>query len=165
MINARKPCRLTLADTLPWISHIALKLHLPPFQVQCCGADGPMDWIEYTSTFSDKFGPANQWPLSCCKRNSNFEVENPEACKIGHSQSLFIKVSVLRPLSGSSDLRPQALSHFQSSCYASRYGLFFATKGPTEVFPIPLCVQNANCLGFFAWSLSYRYVDTKHVFL
>ncbi|KAJ8287606.1 hypothetical protein COCON_G00002650 [Conger conger] len=59
--------------------------------VQCCGADGPLDWIEYTSTFSDKFGPVNQWPLSCCRRNSNFEVANLEACRIGHSSSIFTK--------------------------------------------------------------------------
>ncbi|KAJ8289733.1 hypothetical protein GJAV_G00004650 [Gymnothorax javanicus] len=57
--------------------------------VQCCGADGPMDWIEYTSTFSGKFSPEYQWPRSCCKRNSNFEVENEEACKIGQDNSVF----------------------------------------------------------------------------
>ncbi|KAJ8384460.1 hypothetical protein AAFF_G00204810 [Aldrovandia affinis] len=59
--------------------------------VQCCGTDSPMDWIAYTSTFSEKFGPTYQWPLRCCKRNSNFEVANPEACKIGHTSGIFTK--------------------------------------------------------------------------
>ncbi|XP_036395403.1 uroplakin-1a [Megalops cyprinoides] len=60
-------------------------------EVQCCGTDGPMDWITYTSTYSTKFGTTYPWPLNCCKRKSNFEVENPEACKIGYIGSMFTK--------------------------------------------------------------------------
>ncbi|XP_064161216.1 uroplakin-1a [Anguilla rostrata] len=57
--------------------------------VQCCGADSPLDWIQYTSTYNQNFGPVNQWPFSCCRRNANFEVMNLAACKIGHSSSIY----------------------------------------------------------------------------
>ncbi|XP_030639205.1 uroplakin-1a [Chanos chanos] len=59
--------------------------------VQCCGADGPADWIEYNSTFRQTFGTKYPWPLSCCKRLSTFEVENAEACQIGQSSTMFMK--------------------------------------------------------------------------
>ncbi|XP_006641597.1 uroplakin-1a [Lepisosteus oculatus] len=53
-------------------------------EVNCCGTDGPLDWISYNSTFRSKF-PTQEypWPLNCCKRKDNFEVLNLDACRIG----------------------------------------------------------------------------------
>ncbi|XP_028836068.1 uroplakin-1a [Denticeps clupeoides] len=59
--------------------------------VQCCGVDGPVDWIEYNSTFRQTFGSKYPWPLYCCKRLSSFEVENVEGCQIGQSSAMFTK--------------------------------------------------------------------------
>lgn len=59
-------------------------------QVQCCGADGPTDWIQYNSTYRQLFGAASLWPLGCCKRqSSNFEVVDPIGCKAGVMSSMF----------------------------------------------------------------------------
>ncbi|XP_051577666.1 uroplakin-1a [Myxocyprinus asiaticus] len=58
-------------------------------EVQCCGTDGPKDWIEFESTFRQNFGTTYSWPLNCCKRLSNFEVQDPESCKIGKSSTMF----------------------------------------------------------------------------
>ncbi|XP_056331682.1 uroplakin-1a [Danio aesculapii] len=59
-------------------------------QVQCCGADGPKDWIQYNSTYRQLFGAASLWPLACCRRqSSNFEVANVISCKAGEMTSMF----------------------------------------------------------------------------
>ncbi|KAK7146881.1 hypothetical protein R3I94_009660 [Phoxinus phoxinus] len=60
-------------------------------QAECCGTDGPKDWLEYDSTFRQKFGTTFPWPLNCCKRLSNFEVEDPEGCIVGKSSAMFTK--------------------------------------------------------------------------
>ncbi|XP_017571158.1 uroplakin-1a [Pygocentrus nattereri] len=57
--------------------------------VQCCGADSALDWIEYNSTFRQTYGTTYPWPLNCCKRLSSFEVADPEGCKIGQSSTMF----------------------------------------------------------------------------
>ncbi|XP_052000835.1 uroplakin-1a [Xyrauchen texanus] len=58
-------------------------------EVECCGTDSPLDWIEFNSTFRQTFGTTYAWPLNCCKRLSNFEVQDPESCKIGVSSNMF----------------------------------------------------------------------------
>ncbi|XDV40798.1 hypothetical protein PO909_009804 [Leuciscus waleckii] len=60
-------------------------------QAECCGADGPKDWLDYNSTFIQTFGTTPPWPLSCCKRLSNFEVEDREGCIIGKSSAIYTK--------------------------------------------------------------------------
>ncbi|XP_018582445.1 uroplakin-1a [Scleropages formosus] len=58
-------------------------------EVGCCGADGPMDWVAYTSTFRQKYGNTYPWPLNCCNRLSTFDVVDPKNCKIGYADSMF----------------------------------------------------------------------------
>ncbi|MBN3325722.1 UPK1A protein, partial [Atractosteus spatula] len=62
-------------------------------EVNCCGTDGPLDWISYNSTFRSKF-PTQEypWPLNCCKRKDNFEVLNLDACRIGDWNYMNYKV-------------------------------------------------------------------------
>ncbi|XP_051776684.1 uroplakin-1a-like [Erpetoichthys calabaricus] len=48
---------------------------------QCCGTDGPLDWINYNSTFSAT--NTAPWPLNCCVRLRNFEVADQGACYAG----------------------------------------------------------------------------------
>ncbi|XP_062841963.1 uroplakin-1a [Trichomycterus rosablanca] len=59
--------------------------------VQCCGTDGPLDWIEYNSSFRQMYGTTYPWPLTCCKRQSTFDVSDPEGCKIGQTSAMFNK--------------------------------------------------------------------------
>ncbi|XP_078507156.1 uroplakin-1a [Lissotriton helveticus] len=51
----------------------------------CCGFNGPVDWISYTSTFrstyNESFAP---WPYMCCKRDGNFAIINTEGCRVGY---------------------------------------------------------------------------------
>jgi uroplakin 1 len=60
--------------------------------VECCGTDGPADWIEYNSTLREKFGTDYPWPTHCCKRKNNYEVVNVEVCKNGQNTTVFTKV-------------------------------------------------------------------------
>uniref|UniRef100_A0A8C4QFD8 Tetraspanin n=1 Tax=Eptatretus burgeri TaxID=7764 RepID=A0A8C4QFD8_EPTBU len=47
---------------------------------QCCGADGPEDWMNYTSTLM----PAgDEWPSFCCVRDNNYDFVKKESCKMG----------------------------------------------------------------------------------
>uniref|UniRef100_A0A8C4Y6Y1 Uroplakin 1A n=1 Tax=Gopherus evgoodei TaxID=1825980 RepID=A0A8C4Y6Y1_9SAUR len=52
---------------------------------QCCGATGPLDWVNHTSTFRS-FYPEGlaPWPFLCCKRDANFVILSPEGCRVGH---------------------------------------------------------------------------------
>uniref|UniRef100_A0A8C2L1L8 Tetraspanin n=1 Tax=Cyprinus carpio TaxID=7962 RepID=A0A8C2L1L8_CYPCA len=59
-------------------------------QVECCGADSPEDWILYNSTLKQIY-PTYNWPLSCCKRLSTFELQDPAGCKVGLTSTLFTK--------------------------------------------------------------------------
>ena len=65
---------------------------LSPYQAQCCGADSPMDWIEYNSTFRETFGTVYPWPLHCCQKKNNYEIVDLEACKVGQASVMFTKV-------------------------------------------------------------------------
>ncbi|XP_046899805.1 uroplakin-1a [Hypomesus transpacificus] len=58
---------------------------------QCCGADSPMDWIEYNSTFRETFGTVYPWPLHCCQKKNNYEIVDLEACKVGQASVMFTK--------------------------------------------------------------------------
>ncbi|KAI2654949.1 uroplakin-1a-like protein [Labeo rohita] len=60
-------------------------------QVECCGADSPQDWIIYNSTLKQINGLQYNWPLSCCKRLSTFEVEDPAGCIVGKNTAVFNK--------------------------------------------------------------------------
>ncbi|CAN2388042.1 Tetraspanin family [Pristimantis euphronides] len=54
------------------------------FEKQCCGVDGPQDWIDYSSTFRTMYLESDSpWPLWCCVRDNNFEILNKEACRVG----------------------------------------------------------------------------------
>ncbi|XP_044133659.1 uroplakin-1a [Bufo gargarizans] len=51
---------------------------------QCCGVDGPLDWINYHSVFRDQYKEGvYPWPLWCCKRDSNFQILNQNGCRVG----------------------------------------------------------------------------------
>ncbi|MGH0149271.1 UNVERIFIED_CONTAM: hypothetical protein FKN15_014870 [Acipenser sinensis] len=53
--------------------------------LNCCGTDSALDWVDYTSTFRNQFSVEDYpWPLNCCKRKTNYEVVNLDACKIGN---------------------------------------------------------------------------------
>lgn len=64
-------------------------------QVECCGADSPQDWIIYNSTLKQINGLQYNWPLSCCKRLSTFEVEDPAGCIVGKNTAIFNKVGLV----------------------------------------------------------------------
>lgn len=57
---------------------------------QCCGVDGPQDWVNYTSAFrlqyNDDIAP---WPLQCCTHNRNYEVISQDACTVGHPNYVY----------------------------------------------------------------------------
>lgn len=72
-------------------SRITLTWNKVMKEVECCGTDGPVDWIEYNSTFREKFGTDYPWPTHCCKRKNNYEVVNVEACKNGQNTTMFTK--------------------------------------------------------------------------
>ncbi|XP_028678423.1 uroplakin-1a-like [Erpetoichthys calabaricus] len=50
---------------------------------QCCGADSPLDWVTYNSTFSVINSNGNTFPLNCCARQTNYLVANLNACNAG----------------------------------------------------------------------------------
>ncbi|XP_067304112.1 uroplakin-1a [Pseudorasbora parva] len=60
-------------------------------QAECCGTDGPKDWLDYASTFKQNFGQTSIWPINCCKRRSDFEVDDREGCSVGKSSAMFTK--------------------------------------------------------------------------
>ncbi|XP_023654830.1 uroplakin-1a [Paramormyrops kingsleyae] len=60
-------------------------------EVQCCGTDGPIDWITYTSTFKQNFPNVFPWPLNCCRRQNNYEIADQRSCKVGYVGSMFAK--------------------------------------------------------------------------
>ncbi|XP_023395624.1 uroplakin-1a [Loxodonta africana] len=59
---------------------------------ECCGNSGPMDWVNFTSTFR-KATPevVFPWPPLCCRRNGNFIPLSEEGCRVGHVDYLFTK--------------------------------------------------------------------------
>lgn len=57
--------------------------------VQCCGTDSPMDWVNYNSTFRQVNGNIFYWPLNCCKRTSTLDVADAAGCRLGTSNSTF----------------------------------------------------------------------------
>lgn len=59
--------------------------------VQCCGTDGPQDWLNFQSAYQNTFGTSNPWPPNCCKKLSNSEVANPTNCRLGQKTDLFTK--------------------------------------------------------------------------
>ncbi|KAL4657745.1 uroplakin-1a [Arapaima gigas] len=58
-------------------------------EVGCCGTDGPLDWVTYTSAFRLKYGNTQPWPLNCCKRLSSFQVADQANCNIGYTGAVF----------------------------------------------------------------------------
>ncbi|XP_005999215.1 uroplakin-1a [Latimeria chalumnae] len=58
---------------------------------QCCGVEGPMDWISFSSTYQNSISSPSQtsWPLYCCKRDKNFIMLSELACLIGHKDFVF----------------------------------------------------------------------------
>ncbi|KAG8569989.1 hypothetical protein GDO81_014628 [Engystomops pustulosus] len=51
---------------------------------QCCGMNGPQDWIQYSSTFRNQYNESTStWPLWCCMRDVNFQIVNQQACLVG----------------------------------------------------------------------------------
>ncbi|XP_005400034.1 PREDICTED: uroplakin-1a isoform X1 [Chinchilla lanigera] len=59
---------------------------------ECCGTSGPMDWVNYTSTFRAATPEVVfPWPPLCCRRTGNFIPLNEEGCRVGHVDYLFIK--------------------------------------------------------------------------
>uniref|UniRef100_UPI0035902646 uroplakin-1a-like isoform X1 n=2 Tax=Myxine glutinosa TaxID=7769 RepID=UPI0035902646 len=55
-------------------------------QQQCCGVNGPTDWLTYTSKFSIKNNfndSSHPWPNNCCKRNNNDEFSSISRCMQG----------------------------------------------------------------------------------
>ncbi|TRY82734.1 hypothetical protein DNTS_005491 [Danionella cerebrum] len=60
-------------------------------QVECCGADGPLDWLQFNSTFRQLYGTSSPWPFSCCQRQSSFQVADPVGCSVGTTSAIFTK--------------------------------------------------------------------------
>ncbi|XP_060756201.1 uroplakin-1a [Neoarius graeffei] len=59
---------------------------------QCCGTDGPLDWMEYSSTFREMYNMStNPWPLSCCQRQSSLDVADQTGCMLGQTSAVFVK--------------------------------------------------------------------------
>ncbi|XP_069597067.1 uroplakin-1a [Ranitomeya imitator] len=51
---------------------------------QCCGVDGPRDWVDYSSTFRVSYPePVAPWPFWCCARDDNFQIVNVQGCRVG----------------------------------------------------------------------------------
>lgn len=69
-----------------------------PLQQECCGTSGPMDWVNFTSTFRAATPEVVfPWPPLCCRRTGNFIPLNEEGCRLGHVDYLFTKVCPLPP--------------------------------------------------------------------
>uniref|UniRef100_A0A8C5WJP8 Uroplakin 1A n=1 Tax=Leptobrachium leishanense TaxID=445787 RepID=A0A8C5WJP8_9ANUR len=52
---------------------------------QCCGFDGPQDWISYSSTFRSTYSEFTApWPFWCCTRDANFQLTSEDGCKLGY---------------------------------------------------------------------------------
>uniref|UniRef100_A0A8D0GL36 Uroplakin 1A n=1 Tax=Sphenodon punctatus TaxID=8508 RepID=A0A8D0GL36_SPHPU len=52
-----------------------------PLQQQYCGTSGPMDWVNYSSTFRTFYPEVvSPWPFLCCKRDPNFVILSQEGC-------------------------------------------------------------------------------------
>ncbi|XP_011804348.1 PREDICTED: uroplakin-1a [Colobus angolensis palliatus] len=59
---------------------------------ECCGTSGPMDWVNFTSTFREATPEVVfPWPPLCCRRTGNFIPLNKEGCRLGHMDYLFTK--------------------------------------------------------------------------
>lgn len=56
---------------------------------QCCGTDGPLDWVQYNSTFQQKFGSSLLWPRDCCTKVNNYQPSNMLACQLGIPDSTY----------------------------------------------------------------------------
>ncbi|NP_001279501.1 uroplakin-1a [Callorhinchus milii] len=51
---------------------------------ECCGINGPQDWINFNSAFRESHLDADfPWPRQCCTTNSVAQIENVDACKLG----------------------------------------------------------------------------------
>ncbi|XP_077116332.1 uroplakin-1a [Ranitomeya variabilis] len=51
---------------------------------QCCGVDGPQDWVDYSSTFRVSYPESvAPWPFWCCARDDNFQIVNVQGCRVG----------------------------------------------------------------------------------
>jgi len=63
-------------------------------KAECCGTDGPTDWLEFNSTFKQTFSTIYpfSWPPNCCKRLINFDVADLEGCTVGKSSAMYTKV-------------------------------------------------------------------------
>ncbi|XP_043116185.1 uroplakin-1a [Puntigrus tetrazona] len=58
-------------------------------QVECCGADGPQDWLLYNSTLKQLY-PSYNWPIGCCKGLPTFASQDAiNNCKVGLTGTLF----------------------------------------------------------------------------
>lgn len=93
--NLALPCR---ASTGAWLS--TLSWSLPDsclfFQQECCGTSGPIDWVNFTSTFREATPEVVfPWPPLCCRRTGNFIPLSEEGCRLGHVDYLFTKVCPL----------------------------------------------------------------------
>uniref|UniRef100_A0A8B9HRJ7 Uroplakin 1a n=1 Tax=Astyanax mexicanus TaxID=7994 RepID=A0A8B9HRJ7_ASTMX len=78
---------ITAATNRDYVSRLLLLLSC--LQVECCGTDSPLDWVEYNSTFRQLYGTTYPWPLNCCKRLSSFEVADSQGCIIGQTSTMF----------------------------------------------------------------------------
>uniref|UniRef100_A0A8C5NZM2 Uroplakin 1A n=1 Tax=Jaculus jaculus TaxID=51337 RepID=A0A8C5NZM2_JACJA len=79
-----------------YVSPSPPRLSLPhphlSLQQECCGTSGPMDWVNYTSTFRAATPEVVfPWPPLCCRRTGNFIPINEEGCRVGHVEYLFTK--------------------------------------------------------------------------
>ncbi|XP_053343984.1 uroplakin-1a [Clarias gariepinus] len=55
---------------------------------QCCGTDGPLDWVTFNSTFKQTYGSFN-WPLHCCKTQYSIDPADQTGCMLGQTSALY----------------------------------------------------------------------------
>ncbi|KAM4703749.1 uroplakin-1a [Rhinophrynus dorsalis] len=56
----------------------------------CCGVEGPLDWVQYSSAFRKSYNESvAPWPFWCCQRNNNFEIISETGCRVGHKSYVY----------------------------------------------------------------------------
>ncbi|KAM4651761.1 uroplakin-1a [Discoglossus pictus] len=72
-------------DATPQGKEITMVWNRIMLEKQCCGVQGPQDWIDYSSTYrGQRDESVAPFPAWCCKRDANFLPINQDGCNVGH---------------------------------------------------------------------------------